>query len=123
MNSIDFDGIRAKRTCDFPQCQIWEFFDYSGRKVPLFAKKVGQLVLFPGCVESMAVWVAANMWLTVRGHGLMRQLIAKIKPEYPNLCSCLAGTTSPDACRMFEALGAEKFVTKECPKGYIYLLK
>ncbi len=123
MKSIDFGGVRAKRTCDCPNCQIWEFFDASYTKAPLFPKKVGQLVLFPGRVESMEVWIAANLWLTVRDRGLMRQLIAKIKPEYPNLCSCLEGNTSRDACRMYEALGAEKFVTEECKKGYVYLLR
>lgn len=123
MEMIQIDEVRAWHTCDAEGIQVWDLFIESGKR-SLSRPKEGQLVLFRTQYESATVWIVANVWLrNVRGRGIMRRLITALRPRYPEMVSDLSGQTSPAACRMFEALGAEKMPYGASAMGFIYRLR
>jgi hypothetical protein len=119
---ILLDEVRARLTCDTDEIVIWDLSRRGSN--PILPEKIGQLALFRNQTEEgLHVWVVANVWLTIRGRGLMWQLLTILRPRYPFLVSDFSGETSEDAIKMWVALGAEKLPTASCrKKGYIYLL-
>lgn len=110
------EDVYAELTFGNDDIEVWDLWSIDN------GRKAGQLVLSANQLDDLNVWVVMNVNIRdpFRERSLMRKFIKML--GYPFMCSCLMGATSPDAVRMFEALGAEKRVTDRCPKGFVYLL-
>jgi len=124
---FDWEEARAKLLCATPGLHVWEWFHRPPGKLPLLPRRCGQLVLCTTLLDGAGqAWIGINMYLLepLTNRGLMRQLVTKLHPTYyPVMCSCPSGTTSEDAHRMWEAVGAIRYSTAQAVNGFVWLLR
>jgi len=139
-DTIQVDEFEARLTCGVDGFHVWDFF--APKLSNSLRHKVGQVVLTREIGSDM--WTVANLFLrdsitnkhakfvglkseaidvNIRGRGIMRRFLMMILPRYGKICADRSGTWSDDAIKMWKAIGAKRLKTKECPKGFVYVIE
>ena len=119
---VELDRLVATMVEVSPQLHLWDLWE------TLYVTKKGQLLLCKDNLGAIGVWVVANVYLTddyrrdKSETRPMRELILELLPHYDAFISDFSGGTSEDAIHMWERVGATRFPTERCPKGYVYFL-
>lgn len=131
--SLDYTVVRGAHS---HKIDLGDGFYFQPTAGPQLANKSFELELRKEGVNeqvgNLITWVEPEIGHTIAGIGvhpdwrgqyLGEKMVKAFVQLYGSLASDPGGTTSPNARRMWERLGAEKVPTDKNTKGFFYLLK